>query len=495
MASSVEMKKQHHAVAIPLCAQGHLNPLVRFCEKLASHGFTITLVYIDPIHDRLAELNPPHEEEPADHESNHANSSSAAQPHDRLDIRRAHIPIDGLDLGKDFRVSLEHFLEAQNRLASPLEELLRKLNRDGPPVTCLISDIGLTGGTQKVADMFNIPRIVLYTCSASVLLLSNYVLQGGRVSKKQVFDALMRREQQGEIFYEGLPGLPTILNKDLPYFKHVVDDNAYMWELLLQTLEESNRQAHAMVVNSFQDLEAPTFKALSNLVSLPTYGVGPLVDPLHQECTTSLWKEDETCILWLDKQPPLSVLYICFGSFTLLSQSQLEEIIEGLLSSQQRFLWVFRPDLVENSLDTTFSLDLLSKSHDKGYVVDWAPQLRVLSHPSVGGFLTHCGWNSILEAISRGVPMLCWPYFADQFIDAKYVVEEWKIGLRFTSNKEDGCFVERGEIERAIHALMQDEYGDTLRKNVLRLKEASHQSQLEGGTSYKDIKALIESLE
>ncbi|MCO5567550.1 hypothetical protein L7F22_021244 [Adiantum nelumboides] len=104
----------------------------------------------------------------------------------------------------------------------------------------------------------------------------------------------------------------------------------------------------------------------------------------------------------------------------------------ALILSQQHFLWVFRRDLVEGITSNSSSsvLDaIISKCNGNGCVVEWAPQIRVLAHPSVGGFLTHCGWNSVIKAIGHGEPMLCWLYFADQPIDAKYVVEEWKIGL------------------------------------------------------------------
>lgn len=125
---------------------------------------------------------------------------------------------------------------------------------------------------------------------------------------------------------------------------------------------------------------------------------------LENESSTSSWKEEEGCLHWLDQQPPLSVLYVSFGSVTLLSQCQFEEILSGLLSSQQRFLFVFRPDLLKAAPYTTFPSDFLAKSNEKGYVVNWAPQLNVLSHIFVGGFLTHAGWNSTIEAIAHVLP-------------------------------------------------------------------------------------------
>ncbi|KAI5082075.1 hypothetical protein GOP47_0001818 [Adiantum capillus-veneris] len=458
-------QRQQHVVAVPLPAQGHLNPLMRFCKLLAAQGFLVTFVNIDPIHHRIDEVR------------NGGVADADADMDGAHDcIRCDHIPIDSLNLANDFRVSFEAFFEAQNSIAPHLEALLSRLNRLGPPVTCLMSDIGMTLPTQNVADKFNIPRIVFYPNSASLQLFVSYVIQGRRTSAKQVLEGLKRSKT--EAFCDGstLPGLPALLNTDLPDFAHVVDDNVFMWRFISQTWQQSESFAHAMVINSFEELEAPTFKALSEGFRLPVYGIGPLVEPLGKE--TSLWKEDEGCIAWLDKQPSLSVLYISFGSITILSQSQFDEIMAALIASAQRFLWVFRPDLVKgvtsNSGSSAFDV-IMDQCNGRGCVVEWAPQLRVLAHPSVGGFLTHCGWNSVLEAIAHGMPMLCWPYFSDQTLDAKYVVEEWKIGLQL--NEASNGLVERGEIEKVMKALMEGNEGRTLRENVSRLKEMSYKHQ------------------
>ncbi|KAH7314877.1 hypothetical protein KP509_21G025300 [Ceratopteris richardii] len=202
------------------------------------------------------------------------------------------------------------FFEALDTIPPQLEELLHRLNRDGPPVTCLISDIAITVPTQRVADKFKIPRIAFYTCSASFQLLVSYVVEGKRTSAKLALEGLQK--ERTSLFCDILPGLPSLLNRDLPDWNHVVDDNAFMWRLISQTWQQSEHRAHAMVINTFKELEAPVFQALLEGFRLPMYGIGPLAQPLQK--STSLWREDETCITWLDKQSPLSVLYISFGS-------------------------------------------------------------------------------------------------------------------------------------------------------------------------------------
>lgn len=307
------------------------------------------------------------------------------------------------------------------------------------------------------------------------------------MSINAVLKVVTRKEVLEDTFVEGLPGLPTLRNGDIMDYH---EDNVFLYHYNLQALKESKEGAHAIVVNSIEELEGPALKVN---IGIPIYATGPLIELLEKDTSTSLWKEDKECMLWLNEQPCLSVLYISFGSIATLSKAQFDEIVAGLISSQQRFLWVFRPSLVKDASYSTFPVDLLSKSHGKGFSVEWAPQISVLSHPSVGGFLTHCGWNSTIEAISLGVPMLCFPYFADQFIDAKFITQEWKVGLGFKICKESGI-VERDEVERVIKTLMVEKEGELLRRNANYFKEVSHQNLLLGGTSSKNIQALVHSL-
>ncbi|KAI5076667.1 hypothetical protein GOP47_0008732 [Adiantum capillus-veneris] len=487
--------KQHHVMAVPLPAQGHINPMMRFCRMLAKEGVIVTFVNVDLVHYRLEELKQQQQQQEDEYggvEQQPAEGGSESCK-ENSKIRSAHVPVEGLDLSRGFALSSEDFFEAQKSIAPHLERLLLQLNRSGPPVTCIISDICMTAPTQPLADSFNLPRIALYPSSQSMLLLFHYFMEGP-LSTSKVLEVVNETKGTCEAFATGLEGLPSIIqNHDLPQFRHVTDDTEYMFKFLTCELEHCFKKAHSMVVNSFYDLEGPAFKTMSTHVSTPMYGIGPLVEPLEESNTTSFWKEDEACMLWLDQQPASSVLFISFGSVALLSHAQFEEIFSGFLSSTQRFLWVFRSGLVQNSPSSIDPADLTSKTQGKGIFVDWAPQVQVLSHPSIGGFLTHCGWNSTVEAISLGVPLLCWPYLGDQFFIAKYAVEEWKIGLRFKKDDKRGLVVQ-DEIERVIKMLMQGEEGKIIRENVAHLKKACSKTILPGGESYKSIHTLLLSL-
>ncbi|MCO5560668.1 hypothetical protein L7F22_014285 [Adiantum nelumboides] len=472
--------KQHHALAVPLPAQGHINPMMRFCRSLAKQGVIVTFVNVDVVHNRLEEVKQQQEEGDGGEQPAEAGGKNM--------IRRAYVPVEGLDLSQGFAVSSEDFFEAQKSIAPHLQRLLLCLD---PPVTLMVSDICMTAPTQPLADSFNLPRIALYPSSQSMLLLFHYFMQGP-LSSNQVLEVMMKETNAtSKVFQKGLQGLPSVIqNEDLPHFRHVTDDTVYMFTFLKHELEHCFQKAHSMVVNSFYDLERSAFTTLSARVNIPIHGIGPLVE---EDNATSLWKEDAACMLWLDQQPALSVLFISFGSVALLSHAQFEEIFSSLLSNAQRFLWVVRPGLVQNSPSSTDPLHLTSKTKDKGMFVAWAPQVQVLRHPSIGGFLTHCGWNSTMEAISLGVPLLCWPYLGDQFFIAKYVVEEWKIGLRFKKDDTRGLVV-KDEIERVITMLMQGEEGKVIRETSSHLKIACCKASLPGGESHNNMHNLLISL-
>ncbi|KAK3217714.1 hypothetical protein Dsin_011684 [Dipteronia sinensis] len=181
-----------------------------------------------------------------------------------------------------------------------------------------------------------------------------------------------------------------------------------------------------VLCNSSYDLEAEAFKM--NPKILP---IGPLLASNRSgNIVGNFLSEDFSCLKWLDEQATQSVIYIAFGSESKFDQIQFQGFATALKLSNKPFLWVVRQD-VASKLDEAYLKGFQEQMATRGLVISWAPQQRVLEHPSIACFLTHCGWNSTIEALSNGVPLLCWPFCLDQFYNAKYICEVWKAGLGF----------------------------------------------------------------
>ena len=239
-----------------------------------------------------------------------------------------------------------------------------------------------------------------------------------------------------------------------------------------------------ILCNSFYELDPPACDLIPNILT-----IGPLLGRDHLEhSAVNFWPEDSTCLGWLDKQAVGSVIYVAFGSVAVLSQEQLEELALGLESLQQPFLWVVRSDFMNKS-QAKLPDGFVERVSDRGKLVEWAPQEKVLCHPSVACFLSHCGWNSTIEGLSMGVPFLCWPYFADQYQNRNYIFDAWKIGLRFFPD-ENGI-ITRQEIQRQAKALMND---DGIKANALKMKQMARKSLVEGGSSFRNFESFVSQL-
>ncbi|CAN1152484.1 UDP-glycosyltransferase 83A1, partial [Linum perenne] len=197
-------------------------------------------------------------------------------------------------------------------------------------------------------------------------------------------------------------------------------------------------------------------------------------------------------LAWLDEQPPNSVIYVAFGSIALFNQQQFEELAFGLEMTGRPFLLVIRINFVKG-WGVEFLDEVLERVVNRGKIVEWTNQEEVLSHPSTGCFVSHCGWNSTLDGLWCGVPFLCWPYFGDQFHNRESICESWKVGLKFDAEDETGL-ITRSEIVSKIERLFNDGDDDTIRGNAIRLREAAMKSVNEGGSSYFNFSSFINEL-
>ena len=281
--------------------------------------------------------------------------------------------------------------------------------------------------------------------------------------------------------------------KDFPSFIWTMDEDAFMIKFVLRETERASR-ASAIILNSFQSLEGNVLEAMEKILP-PIYTVGPL-SLLSQQSETSpasimgsnLWKEDWSCLEWLEGRKLDSVVYVNFGSITVMTNEQLVEFAWGLANSEQDFLWIIRPDLVKGD-SAVLPEEFLEETRERGKLASWCPQEKVLGHSAVGGFLTHCGWNSTIESLSSGVPMICWPFFAEQQTNCRYVCAEWGVGMEIDGN------VRREKVRGLIQDLMEGPKGKEMRRRAEEWKEMAVNATRPRGSSSKSLEDLVQMLQ
>ncbi|KAG4952444.1 hypothetical protein JHK85_046311 [Glycine max] len=326
----------------------------------------------------------------------------------------------------------------------------------------------------------NVPTYFYYTSGASTLALLLYY--------PTIHPTLIEKKDTDQPLQIQIPGLSTITADDFP--NECKDPLSYACQVFLQ-IAETMMGGAGIIVNTFEAIEEEAIRALSEdaTVPPPLFCVGPVISAPYGE-------EDKGCLSWLNLQPSQSVVLLCFGSMGRFSRAQLKEIAIGLEKSEQRFLWVVRTELggaddsaEELSLDELLPEGFLERTKEKGMVVrDWAPQAAILSHDSVGGFVTHCGWNSVLEAVCEGVPMVAWPLYAEQKMNRMVMVKEMKVGLAVNENK-DG-FVSSTELGDRVRELMESDKGKEIRQRIFKMKMSAAEAMAEGGTSRASLDKL-----
>ena len=221
--------------------------------------------------------------------------------------------------------------------------------------------------------------------------------------------------------------MDTIAPSDLTSYLQDTDASTVCHQINSKAFEGAH-DADFILCNTVQELEPETISALQS--ERPFYAVGPIFPEgfTKSKIATSLWAESD-CTQWLDSKPAGSVLYISFGSYAHVSKEELEEIAYGVRDSEANFLWVLRSDIVSSNDPDPLPRGFAEETKDRGLVVTWCCQIEVLAHKSVGGFLTHCGWNSTLESVWSEVPLLCFPLLTDQFTNRKLVVRDWRVGI------------------------------------------------------------------
>lgn len=346
-----------------------------------------------------------------------------------------------------------------------------------------------------MASDLNVPAYYFFTSGAGCLASFLYLPTLHKNTDKSFQD-------MGNTLVE-IPGLPPIPAKDLA--KPMLDRNDEVYQHFLYMATQLPTSS-GIIINTFDQLEPRAIQALTRGLCVPDgstapiYCIGPLIS--SGEGRHGRDEAAHECLTWLDSQPKQSVVFLCFGSLGLFSKNQLHEIAVGLEKSGQRFLWVVRnpPVSDDQNVDITKLTDpdlnsllpdgFLGRTRERGMIVkSWAPQKAVLSHQSVGGFVSHCGWNSVLEAICSGVPLLAWPLYAEQRLNRVLLVEEMKIALPMVES-ENG-FVSSVEVEKRVRELMECKEGEFVRERVEAMKAAAKEAMSLHGSSCVALSKLI----
>ncbi|KAH0998067.1 hypothetical protein GBA52_021931 [Prunus armeniaca] len=451
------MSKQH-ILAIPYPLQGHVIPLMELSQCLANHGFKVTFVNTEHNHKRVM-------------------NALADESH----INRDHIHLvsipDGLEPLEDMHEPGRLSEAMQRVMPGKLEELIEKINQgEGQKITCVIAD-QTSGWILEVAEKMKIRRVAFYPAAAAVLALKLSV-------PKLIHEGIINNDgtaPKGRMF-QLAPDMPIMKTEHLLW--SCIGDLTTQ-KIMFQAMVKSNKTTLAadwLLCNSAYDLEPAAFTLAPEI--LP---IGPLLASNRLGNSAGyFWPQDLTCLNWLDQQPPCSVIYVAFGSITVFDQTQFQELALALELSQRPFLWVVRPDTTEKTCNL-YPEGYQDRAASRGLMVGWAPQQKVLAHPSIACFLSHCGWNSTIEGISNGVPFLCWPYFADQLFNESYICDVWNVGLKF--NKNESGIITQGEIMNKLDQLL----GDVgFKARASKLKELAMTSVKEGGQSNKTFKNFIE---
>ncbi|KAK4280158.1 hypothetical protein QN277_011818 [Acacia crassicarpa] len=449
-----------HFLVIPFPILGHVNPLMRFSQFLVEHGCKVTFLNTEFSQKRAMAASSSSEQ----HNNNKNNKNS---------INIVTLP-DGLSDEDDRNDLIEFHHSLKTTMSEKLPKLIEDVNKNNgneeSKISCIVVSVNM-GWALEVGQILGIKGAVMCPPSATSMA-SLYCIQ------RLIDDGVINSET-------GLPikNQELQLSPDMP----VMDPAKLIWSNLGKSFFDRMVQETQTLIsfgqwwlcNTAYELEAGVFSISPKL--LP---IGPLLPDDDLNTSTSFWKEDQTCLDWLDQHPPRSVVYVSFGSLAVMESNQFRELALGLNLLDKPFLWVIRPSNT-NKHNNNYVLPEGFKG-DKGKIVSWAPQRKVLNHPSVACFVSHCGWNSTIEGLYGGVPFLCWPFFSDQFQDKAYICDVWKIGMGF--DKDENGVITRKEIKKKVEKLLGDE---EIRENSLKWKEIVMKNIAEGGRSSENLKKFI----
>ncbi|EOY28615.1 UDP-Glycosyltransferase superfamily protein [Theobroma cacao] len=475
-----------HFVLVPLMFPGHLLPMVDMGRVLAQHGVTVTVV--------TTPLNALRFKSILDRDI--ASGVQVRLLQLRFPCVEANLPegcenIDALPS----QLLFKNFMDAVGMLQQRLEQLLEETQ---PEPSCIVSDRQLPW-TINVAEKFRIPRLVFNGTSCFTVVCSHFI--GISQIREKVSDDLE------PFVVPGLPDRIELTKAQLPV-------NFKPGSVVSKDKEEQLRAAdvasYGLVVNSFEELESGYVEEYRKVKGDKIWCIGPVsllnkgeIDKAQRG--SKAFVDVSQYLQWLDSWPQNSVVYACFGTLSNVAPEQLIELALGLEASNRPFIWVIRDGNKSDEFKKWVSEEgFEERIKGRGLLIHgWAPQVLILSHPAVGGLLTHCGWNSVLEGVAAGLPMVTWPLSADQFFNEKLVVQVLRIGervgaeiaMRRGEEEKYGAMIKREQIVKAIDSVMDaGGEGEERRKRARELGELAKKAFENGGSSYLNVNRLIKDI-
>ncbi|GKV41013.1 hypothetical protein SLEP1_g48594 [Rubroshorea leprosula] len=487
----VGFSSDEHIVMLPMMAHGHLVPFLALAREIHQRkGFTITMastpLNIQYLRStavseiRLVELP--------------FRSAEHGLPPDTENTEN--LPLD----------QLINIFRASESLEAPVRQLLSEIvEKEGRPPLCVVSDV-FFGWAVRVAESMGTVNVTFATWGAY-----------GNLAFISLWMNLPHRESESEEFT--LPGLPDRIRfpiSPLHQFLRMANGTD-SWSRFFQPQISKSLRSLGCLCNTVEEVEPIALEWLRNYMKIPVWPIGPLLPSalLNKSSSSAghFYKHRagkqpgmsvEKCIKWLDLQKPDSVLYISFGSQNTISQAQMKALASGLEESGVLFIWVIRPPLGFD-LRGEFKPEWLpdgfeerTREKKQGLLVkNWAPQLDILSHKSTGAFLSHCGWNSVTESLSQGVPIIGWPMAAEQAYNSKMLVEEMGVSVELTRGLQSEI---RGEeVKEMIETVMgENGKGAEMRKKAAevaeRIKAAMNEEGEEKGSSIQALDNFISAV-
>ncbi|KAL5759407.1 hypothetical protein ACOSQ2_018245 [Xanthoceras sorbifolium] len=459
MSTSSGLDIQPHVALIPSAGMGHLTPFLRLAASLVHHHCRVTFVTTHPTVS-LAE-------------SRSISSFLSAFP--QVSEKQFHL----LPLDPDLAKSDDPFYlqwEVIRRSAHLLSPLLSSVC----PLSAVISDVTLISSVTPITTNLGLPHYILFTASGRMCSLfasfPTFVAPKTSSGSVQFSDDLE------------IPGLPPIPVSSIP--PALLNSNSLFATIFLQNALEVMK-SNGVLINTFEALEGDMLRALNERRVLdgfpPLYAIGPFLPSEFEK------RDSGAELKWLDGQPEGSVVYVSFGSRTVLSREQMKELGNGLVSSGCRFLWVVKDNKVDKedgeSLEELLGNELMARIQDQGLVIkNWVDQDEILSHKGVGGFVAHGGWNSLAEAAWHGVRLLVWPQFGDQKMNAE-AVERSGLGMWIKSwGWGEQVLVKGDEIGLRIKEMMGNHL---LKLQAARIREEARKAVGAGGSCERTLNRLI----